>query len=273
MPLPGAQIDLLLAGIYNGSISVFDLPTFLYAYTVEELDGSFFSGYGTIPKGDVKVIEKAVNFRQNLGSFSGVKTFHEVNDLTAFVFDEDGFKRPFKEFAELGRAIDEKYNLDWLKTEQDTVFLQSQNSRKWLKAEVEADIFPTLEYVTVGDDRVRPDHAALDGLRRPVNDPIWKTIHPQNGWRCRCTIKQHESTEISSAADVKAQTRLIKAEFAKQKKKNKFTFDYNPGQTDFIFKERGKGRHDYFKVPRAFNDELKDNFGFPSASEVTGKHI
>lgn len=44
------------------------------------------------------------------------------------------------------------------------------------------------EYVTVGDDRVRPSHAALDGLRRPKDDPIWESILPPNGYNCRCTV-------------------------------------------------------------------------------------
>lgn len=39
-------------------------------------------------------------------------------------------------------------------------------------------------YATVGDDRVRPEHARLDGLTRPKDDPIWKTIWPPNGWNC-----------------------------------------------------------------------------------------
>ena len=39
-------------------------------------------------------------------------------------------------------------------------------------------------YVTVGDDRVRPEHAALDGTTAPKDDPIWNTIYPPNGWAC-----------------------------------------------------------------------------------------
>ncbi|HPS52799.1 MAG TPA: phage minor head protein [Phycisphaerae bacterium] len=43
------------------------------------------------------------------------------------------------------------------------------------------------EYVTVGDDRVRPSHAALDGCRYAKDDPIWNKIFPPNGYNCRCT--------------------------------------------------------------------------------------
>jgi len=44
------------------------------------------------------------------------------------------------------------------------------------------------EYVTVGDDRVRPTHAALDGMRLPKDDPRWAEFTPPNGWNCRCAI-------------------------------------------------------------------------------------
>jgi len=44
------------------------------------------------------------------------------------------------------------------------------------------------EYSTVGDDRVRPSHAALDGVRLPKDDPFWKTNMPPNGYNCRCTV-------------------------------------------------------------------------------------
>lgn len=43
------------------------------------------------------------------------------------------------------------------------------------------------EYATVGDDRVRPNHEALDGVRLPKSDPQWSRIMPPNGYNCRCT--------------------------------------------------------------------------------------
>ena len=43
------------------------------------------------------------------------------------------------------------------------------------------------EYVTVGDELVRPSHAALDGIKLPKDDPRWAEITPPNGYNCRCT--------------------------------------------------------------------------------------
>ena len=44
------------------------------------------------------------------------------------------------------------------------------------------------EYVTVGDNRVRPEHRLLEGVRLPKDDPFWQKYMPPNGWNCRCTI-------------------------------------------------------------------------------------
>lgn len=48
------------------------------------------------------------------------------------------------------------------------------------------DILWGYEYATVGDDRVRPTHEAMDGVRYPKDHPIWRRIWPPNGYNCRC---------------------------------------------------------------------------------------
>jgi len=42
------------------------------------------------------------------------------------------------------------------------------------------------EYSTAGDDRVRPTHAAMDGVQLAKDDPLWLVWTPPNGWQCRC---------------------------------------------------------------------------------------
>jgi hypothetical protein len=91
---------------------------------------------------------------------------------------------------------------------------------------------------------------------------------PQNGWACRCTVIQHDELDITGIHETKVKTKGIKKDFKKDG-----TFDYNAGQTEYIFKESGKNKHDYFKVPREFEPELKNNFGFPSVDEITGRYI
>jgi len=38
------------------------------------------------------------------------------------------------------------------------------------------------EYSTAGDDRVRPEHLALEGITLPKEDPRWNTLTPPNGY-------------------------------------------------------------------------------------------
>ena len=49
-----------------------------------------------------------------------------------------------------------------------------------------SDILWGYRYVTTGDDRVRPTHAALDGITLPKEDKFWERFYPPNGWNCRC---------------------------------------------------------------------------------------
>ena len=61
------------------------------------------------------------------------------------------------------------------------------------------------EYVTVGDDRVRPTHQAMDGVRMPKNDPRWDEWTPPAGFNCRCsTIDVFNEDKEASIVDIPA---------------------------------------------------------------------
>lgn len=72
----------------------------------------------------------------------------------------------------------------WLRTG----IAQAYAGGRWAAAQ-DPDIQSILwgfEYVTAGDDRVRPDHAGYDGVKLPKDHPDWLSIWPPNGWNCRC---------------------------------------------------------------------------------------
>ncbi len=50
------------------------------------------------------------------------------------------------------------------------------------------DVFPFWQYKTVGDERVRPSHVALNGKIFPAGHEIWQRIFPPWDWGCRCLV-------------------------------------------------------------------------------------
>ena len=123
-------------------------------------------------------------FEQNLFRFSGSKTLAEVQQLNQ-LFRQAG---SFREFYELASERMKVFNKDWLQTEYNTAILTGEAAATYHRLMAQVDVFPYWEYRTAGDHLVRPEHALLDGLILPANDPRWKKIFPPNGWNCRCYI-------------------------------------------------------------------------------------
>ncbi len=97
----------------------------------------------------------------------------------------EGVKRLSKAFNKAGVAPKSLHQLEAIFRTRTQV---AYNAGKWTADQDPAiqEILWGYEYVTVGDDRVRDEHAALDGLKAVKNDPIWSVIFPPNGWNCRC---------------------------------------------------------------------------------------
>jgi|GEM_PF-2914634 len=77
----------------------------------------------------------------------------------------------------------------------------------------EQNIFPYWKYKTMGDDRVRDSHAALDGLILPANDPFWDDHFPPWDWGCRCQVIPMTREEVEdikqSEADLPPEQRTV----------------------------------------------------------------
>ena len=68
-----------------------------------------------------------------------------------------------------------------------------------------ASILWGYEYSATGDDRTRPNHAALDGTRLSKDSPMWNDIAPPNGFNCRCKL-----IEIFNDEPARAKTKIGK---------------------------------------------------------------
>lgn len=67
---------------------------------------------------------------------------------------------------------------------------------KWQQFERLKKRRPFLIYKTVGDERVRPEHAQWDNTVLPIDDPFWNTHYPPNGWGCRCTVRSASRRDL-----------------------------------------------------------------------------
>lgn len=98
----------------------------------------------------------------------------------------DGMRLVAEAFDKEGITPTNSYQVESIFRTQTSI---AYNAGRW-NANQEPEIQEILygyEYVSVGDDRVRPTHAALDGLRRPKDDPVWQQVWPPNGYGCRCS--------------------------------------------------------------------------------------
>jgi SPP1 gp7 family putative phage head morphogenesis protein len=130
------------------------------------------------------------SLKKNLYTFASAKTYSQLETLNKMLYYQDGKLRPFNEYSQLVRKVNAQYNKNWLQAEHQTAKTAGQMAIKWQRIQRDKDLFPNLKYRTIGDQRVRDEHAALNGTIKPVDDPFWSTHYPPNGWRCRCNVVQ-----------------------------------------------------------------------------------
>ena len=173
--------------------------------------------------------------------FSGLKTYHSLREVGLSLTDDKGGIKPYSEFQKDVLRINEQYNRNYLRAEYNHAIAASQMAARWKEVEKDGDEYD-LQYRTAGDDRVREEHAALDGITLPPSDPFWDRYLPPNGWNCRCTAVQvrkgkYPHTDPATAMDRGDQ---CTAEPKKQ------IFRFNPGKTLNLFPPK----HPYYKAPQ-----------------------
>ncbi len=153
----------------------------------------FINTHTAILDSTFQKVEMSDLMRQRLSRsnyvFSGMKTFHELNEAFPSLLDENGDRKTFERFLNDVRSIDETYNRNYLRAEYNFVHQSAQMAAKWERFAEDGDRY-YLQYRTAGDDKVRPEHAALNRVTLPMSDPFWETYYPPNGWNCRCSAVQ-----------------------------------------------------------------------------------
>ena len=200
---------------------------------------SFIQTHADILDSTFAKAEMSDSMRENLQRsdyiFSGFKTFHELSEAFHSLLDENGNIKPFNQFLNDVKKIDQTYNERYLKAEYNFAAASSEMAAKWEQfTQNEEEYY--LQYRTANDGAVRPEHAALHDVTLPASDSFWDSYYPPNGWNCRCTVVQvlrymHEATPHNEAMKrgAKALANDKKGMFNFNPGKQQKTFpDYNP---------------------------------------------
>ena len=159
--------------------------------------------------------------------FSGIKTFHELNEAFPSLLDSNGNRKTFEAFLNDVRKIDKTYNSNYLRAEYNFVQSSAEMAAKWERFSEDGDRY-NLQYRTANDGKVRPEHAALNGVTLPPSDPFWEEYYPPNGWNCRCTVVQVRKSKYPATPHDEA---MALGEEALQRD-TKGIFHFNPGKED-----------------------------------------
>lgn len=122
---------------------------------------------------------------ESAGVFSSFKTFHEMNEAAGLLYTENGEIKPFEQFSNDVRKLNNSYNKQYLKAEYGFAVGSAQMATKWEKFSKKGNRY-YLQYRTENDDLVRPEHRKLHNTTLPIDDPFWRKYYPPNGWGCRC---------------------------------------------------------------------------------------
>ena len=155
--------------------------------------------------------------RQLSFSVAGVMNFDQLtgvaDSLKSYIANGGNFNDWKKEQSVLDLGLP-KHRLDniWRTN------LQSQfNAGKWEQYNsVEGDLY--LMFDAINDKRVRPSHAAMDGIIREKSDPFWNSHSPSLGYHCRCSLIPVTKNKAERLGGLTKQPILPNGEVAKADK-------------------------------------------------------
>ena len=78
----------------------------------------------------------------------------------------------------------------------DTNLRTANAAGRWQQFERNREARPFLQYFTVGDELVRPQHREWHLVVLPIDDDWWNTHYPPNGWGCRCGVRSLSPREL-----------------------------------------------------------------------------
>lgn len=166
------------AEISPESLTAEEVQRFIRTHS-DVLDGAVDTALKEVPLDDISV----QRLKESNYVFSGIKTFHELNEAFPSLLDEEGNRKPFNQFLNDVQKVYDAYNVQYLRTEYNFAQASALMAARWKQFEQDGDRY-YLQYRTVGDKRVRRTHRMLHNITLPIESPFWDKYFPPNGWNC-----------------------------------------------------------------------------------------
>lgn len=122
-----------------------------------------------------------------------------------------------------------------------------------------AEEMPYWKYVAIMDSATRPEHAKLNDLIFPVDDPFWDVFYPPNGYNCRCSVQALSQIDVDKQKlNVRSSDGHLKnSAYIDPQHNTTITpdegWDFNPGEVAF---EPDLEKYDP-DLRQAYQDEIK----------------
>lgn len=245
--------------LLNEKLAKGDIHPDLYLETARQLMNGVSEGLGgsSFSYDDSRNVLQTY-LRRNIYHFSAAKNLTELMIFRdAMVDEETGDILSQFEFKKKIRSLGIPFNEVWLDTEHDTALSTAINAHRFDSIDSEY-----LEFTTVGDERVSPEHALLDKLTYPKNHQIWYKLTPPLRYKCRCGLKPGLARNYkpnNSEKDERYVGGLVKDTI----------FDNNAGKTRLIF----DNKHPYYaNLPKGKTKQLSaSNYGLPSIETIRNR--
>lgn len=208
------------AGISPESLTAEEVQRFIRTHT-DVLDGAVDTALKEVPLDDISV----QRLKESNYVFSGIKTFHELNETFPSLLDEEGNRKPFNQFLNDVQKVYDTYNVQYLRTEYNFAQASALMAARWKKFEQDGDRY-NLQYRTMYDKRVRRTHRMLHNITLPIESPFWDKYFPPNGWNCRCTVVQVRKDKYPVSNEQEAMNLGSQATAGKYQE----MFMFNPGK-------------------------------------------
>jgi SPP1 gp7 family putative phage head morphogenesis protein len=165
-----------------------DLRRINYDEALKYFDAKSFDMAGVEKENILKQVKQRL--------FSAIKTGATLKETVKAIQDD------LQEYYTIGEVEDEAmkgYRIETIIRTNVTDAMNEGRKMFFESPELEGYVV-AYQYSAILDDRVRPNHAAMDGRIYAVNNPIWDIWTPSNGYNCRCVlipITQDEEWEES----------------------------------------------------------------------------